>query len=142
MNPEPTLNDVRVTQAIFSPEASPAALVGASATLALVSNAEQTSTQPGESLLPYFTAKTNMLCREGPGTEYIDRWQLTVGEIVQVLAQWQGDSNWLLVDINVPATATRTDCCWVGGEGTLSVSLSQIKTINLLPDRLDCSAVK
>ena len=83
-----------------------------------------------------------MLCREGPGTQYVDRWQLIVGEIVPVLAKWYQDAHWLLVDINAPATATRTDCCWVGGEGTLNVSLDQIKTINFLPDRLDCSAVK
>jgi len=100
------------------------------------------STQPGESLLPYFTAKTNMLCREGPSTSHVDRWQLMAGEAVQVLAQWHEDPSWLLVDINAPATDTRTDCCWVGGEGTLNVSPDQIKTINFLPDRLDCSGVK
>ena len=72
----------------------------------------------------------------------MDRWQLNAGEVAQVLAQWYQDSNWLLVDINVPTTATRTDCCWVGGEGTLNVSLEEIKLIDFLPDRLDCSAVK
>ena len=141
MSPEPTLGP-GVTQTVLSAEGSPVALVDASATSNLASNAEGTSTQSAELLLPFFTAKTNMLCREGPGTEYIDRWQLSAGEIVQVLAQWQGDSNWLLVDIDAPATATRTDCCWVGGQGTVNVSLDQIKTINFLPDRLDCSAVK
>jgi serine/threonine protein kinase len=103
------------------------------------STPEVTST---EALLPYFTAATNMLCREGPGTEYVDRWQLTAGEVVQVLAQWYQDPDWLLVDINVPATTTRTDCCWVGAEGTLNVSLDQIRIIDFLPDRLDCSTVK
>lgn len=136
----PILNDV--TQTILPPEESPSALAGASATPLLASTAEGTSTQSGESLLPYFTAATNMLCREGPGTDYVDRWQLNAGEIVQALAQWYEDPSWLLVDINVPATTTRTDCCWVGGQGTLNVSLDQIKTINFLPDRLDCSAVK
>jgi hypothetical protein len=83
-----------------------------------------------------------MLCREGPSTSHIDHWFLKAGEIVQVLAQWHEDPSWLLVDTDVPATDTRTDCCWVGGEGTLNVSLDKIKTINFLPDRLDCSAVK
>ena len=101
--------------------------------------APKTSTQ---STLPYFTAGTDMMCREGPSTSHVDRWFLKAGEMVQVLAQWAEDPNWLLVDIEAPATDTRTDCCWVGGEGELSVSLDQIKTINFLPDRLDCSAVK
>jgi hypothetical protein len=83
-----------------------------------------------------------MLCREGPGTSHVDRWQLKTGETVHVLARWHDDPNWLLVDINVPASETRTDCCWVGGEGTLNVPIDQIKSINHLPDRLDCSAVK
>jgi hypothetical protein len=95
-----------------------------------------------EVLLPYFTADTNMLCREGPGTSHPDLWQVLAGESVRVLAKWHEDFNWLLVDIEAPATATRTDCCWVGGEGSLSVSLDQVRTINFLPDRLDCSSVK
>ena len=136
----PTLNEV--TQTIISTEELPVPLTGASETLDLATNAAATSTPPGETLLPYFTAATNMLCREGPGTIYADRWQLTAGEVVQVLAQWYQDPHWLLVDINVPATTTRTDCCWVGAEGTLNVSLDQIKTINFMPDRLDCSAVR
>jgi len=81
-----------------------------------------------------------MVCREGPSTSHVDRWQLNRGETVPVLAQWHEDPHWLLVDIN--ATETRTDCCWVGGEGTLNVPSDQIKTINFMPDRLDCSAVK
>jgi hypothetical protein len=98
------------------------------------------STQSGELLSSAFTANTDMLCREGPSTSHVDRWQLKQGETVPVLAQWHEDPHWLLVDIN--ATETRTDCCWVGGEGTLNVSSDQIKTIDFLPDRLDCSAVK
>jgi hypothetical protein len=103
---------------------------------------QKSSTQSGASLVPSFTANTDMLCREGPSTSHIDHWFLKAGEIVKVLAQWHEDPNWLLVDIDVPATDTRTDCCWVGGEGTLNVSLDNIKTISFLPDRLDCSAVK
>jgi hypothetical protein len=61
---------------------------------------------------------------------------------VRVLARWHEDSNWLLVDIEAPPTETRTDCCWVGGEGSLNVSLDEIQPINFLPDRLDCSALK
>jgi hypothetical protein len=103
---------------------------------------EKTSTQSGDSLIPYFTANTDMLCREGPSTSHVDRWFLKAGEIVRVLAQWHEDPSWLLVDIDVPATDTRTDCCWVGGEGTLNVSLDEIKAIDFLPDRLDCSAAR
>jgi len=131
-----------ITPTILPLEETVAALTVASAMPNLVSNVDVTAVQSEETLLPYFTAATNMLCREGPGTIYMDRWQLNTGEVAQVLAQWHQDSNWLLVDINVPATATRTDCCWVGGEGTLTVPLEQIKLINFLPDRLDCSAAK
>jgi hypothetical protein len=99
-------------------------------------------TQTEEALLPYFTADTNMLCREGPGTSHVDRWQVLAGETVRVLAHWHEDSNWLLVDIEAPPTETRTDCCWVGGQGSLNVSLDQIRPIDFLPDRLDCSALK
>jgi hypothetical protein len=98
------------------------------------------STPAEESSLPSFTANTNMLCREGPGTSHMDRWQLTAGEVVKVLAKWYEDPNWLLVDIEAPAT--RTDCCWVGGEGSLSVPIDEIIAIDFLPDRLDCSAVR
>ena len=66
-----------------------------------------------------------MLCREGPSTNYVDRWQLDQGEIVPVLARWYEDPNWLLVDIN--ATETRTDCCWVGGEGTLMYPQTKLR---------------
>ena len=100
---------------------------------------QATPTQSGARLSPSFTAATDMLCREGPSTTHVDRWQLNKGETVPVLAQWHEDPHWLLVDIN--STETRTDCCWVGGEGRLNVSPDQIKSINFLPDRLDCSAV-
>ena len=100
------------------------------------------STQSGEPSSPNFTANENMLCREGPSTSHADRWNLNTGDTVPVLAQWHEDPGWLLVDINVPASETRTDCCWVGGVGKLNVPIDQIKTINFLPDRLDCSAVK
>jgi Mg-chelatase subunit ChlD len=103
---------------------------------------QQGPTQTEEALLPYFTADTDMLCREGPGTSHVDRWQVLAGEAVRVLARWHEDSNWLLVDIEAPPTETRTDCCWVGGQGSLNVSLDQIRPINFLPDRLDCSALK
>lgn len=83
-----------------------------------------------------------MLCREGPAASHPDHWQLNAGDAVEVLAKWYEYPSWLLVDINVPTTETRTDCCWVGGEGTLNVSLDQIKPIDFLPDRLDCSAVR
>jgi len=142
VSPSPAVSDVIET--ILPPQESTAALAvtGASLTPTLASTVEATSTQSGELLLPYFTAATNMLCREGPSTQYVDRWQLNAGEVVRALAQWGADSNWLLVDINVPASVTRTDCCWVGGEGNLNVSLDQIKIINFLPDRTDCSAVR
>jgi hypothetical protein len=100
------------------------------------------STQSGQPSSPNFTANTNLFCRDGPATSHVDRWLIEAGETVPVLAQWHEDPNWLLVDINVPASETRTDCCWVGGEGTLNVPLDQIKTISFLPDRLDCSAVR
>jgi serine/threonine protein kinase len=117
------------------------AVVEASATT-IIEPTQELSTPTEDVLLPYFTAGTNMLCREGPSTSYVDRWQVLAGETVQVLAQWYQDSNWLLVDVNPPATETRTDCCWVGGDGSLNVSLDQIQTINFLPDRMDCSSVK
>lgn len=98
--------------------------------------------KPGEASLPYFRAEANMLCREGPGTSHVDRWQLMAGETVRVLARWYEDPHWLLVDINVPATDTRTDCCWVGSKGALNVPIDQIKVIDFLPDRLDCSSVR
>jgi len=136
--PSATLNEV--TETSLPPEASATALLSASATFTLTSTPAATATP--EPLLPYFTANENMLCRGGPGTEYVDHWQLIAGEVVQVLAQWGANSDWLLVDINVPAEQTRTDCCWVAGNGTLNVSRAQIKSINFVPDRLDCSTVR
>src|SRR6266508_324526 len=103
---------------------------------------QASASQSGASLSPAFTAKTNMLCRDGPSTSHMDHWSLNEGETVQVLAKWFEDAHWLLVDVNPPVAETRTDCCWVGGEGTLNVPIDQIKTIDFLPDRLDCSAVK
>ena len=134
----PTLNDVTQPSLAVdvSAEASATALTIPSLTPG------PTATQAVSSQLISFTAATNMLCREGPGTDYPTPWQLNAGEIVPVLAQWYLDADWLLVDINVPATLTRTDCCWVGGDGTLNVALDQIRTIDFLPDRLDCSAVQ
>jgi len=131
-----------ISPTMLPPKETVDALLIASTLPGLVINVDVTAVQSEEPLLPYFTATTNMLCREGPGTIYMDRWQLNAGEVADVLAQWYQDSNWLLVDINVPATATRTDCCWVGGEGALNVPLEQIKMIDFLPDRLDCSAVR
>jgi len=97
------------------------------------------SNQPS---LPSFTADQNMLCREGPGTAYTDRWHLDAGETVRVLARWYEDPHWLLVDVDPPAAETRTDCCWVGGDGTLNVPIDQVRAIDYLPDRLDCSTLR
>jgi hypothetical protein len=82
-----------------------------------------------------------MLCRK-IYDKLRDRWQVLAGETVRVLAQWYQDSNWLLVDVDPPPTETRTDCCWVGGEGSLNVALDQVRAIDFLPDRLDCSSLK
>lgn len=109
---------------------------------AIIISTQELATRTEEALLPYFIAKTDMLCREGPSTTYVDRWQVLAGETVKVLAQWYQDSNWLLVDVDPPASETRTDCCWVGGEGTLNISLDEIQSISFLPDRMDCSAFK
>lgn len=98
--------------------------------------------QSGGPVVPFFKANNDIFCREGPSTHYMDRWYLKRGETVPVLAKWHEDPNWLLVDINVPLAQTRTDCCWVGGDGTLDVSSDQIKSIDFIPDRLDCSAVR
>ena len=89
---------------------------------------------------PMFTADAPMFCRDGPGTNYGHHWQLNAGETVPVLAKWFGNSNWLLVDIN--NSATRTDCCWVSGSGQLNVSLDVIKSTKIIPNRMDCSAVR
>jgi serine/threonine protein kinase len=89
---------------------------------------------------PYFTASQSMNCREMPDTSANNPWQLNEGETVPVLAKWSGNPKWLLVGIDDPGT--RTECCWVGGEGSLNVSLNSIKSISFFPDRLDCSSVR
>lgn len=89
---------------------------------------------------PEFTARANMFCREGPATSYDKPWQLSSGEVVSVIGVWHQDSSWLLV--NIDSSKTRTDCCWVGGEGSLNVDRSSLKPIYTLPDRLDCSSVR
>jgi serine/threonine protein kinase len=89
---------------------------------------------------PYFTASEPMYCREGPSTSYQAPWQLNAGETVPVIGVWFQNSNWILVDINSPDT--RTDCCWVSGNGQLNVSLSSLKPISTIPDRMNCSSVR
>jgi serine/threonine protein kinase len=84
---------------------------------------------------PRFTANVNMFCRDGPGSNYEDHTMVLAGETVPVRAKWE--NNWLLVDIN--NSSTRTKCCWIGGDGTLNVSLSSIQTINYLVDRISCN---
>jgi hypothetical protein len=91
-------------------------------------------------LQPFFTASQPMFCREEPNPNANSPWQLEEGEKVPVLAKWSRSSEWLLVDINSPKT--RTDCCWVGGNGLLNVSLDSIKSIDFFPDRMDCSSVR
>jgi len=95
---------------------------------------------PTDIPLPYFTANQGMLCREEPNINANDPWQLNAGETVLVLAKWSENSDWLLVEINDPGT--RTDCCWVGGTGSLNVNPSSIKSISFFPNRLDCSSVR
>jgi serine/threonine protein kinase len=89
---------------------------------------------------PYFTANQGMHCREEPNINANDPWQLNAGETVPVLAKWSENPDWLLVDIN--DSGTRTDCCWVGGAGSLNVSRNSIKSISFFPNRLDCSSVR
>jgi hypothetical protein len=90
----------------------------------------------------YFTANQAGFCYDGPSTSYEAHWDFATGDTVPVLAKWSGDPNWLLVDIDFPAL-TRTDCCWVmSSNGTLNVSLDELKTTSIVPDRLDCSAVQ
>ena len=99
-------------------------------------------TNPPEPIIPFFTATKGMFCYDGPGTSYDTHWELYVGQTAEVFAKWSGNSDWLAVDINEP-DKTRTDCCWVrSSNGTLNVSLDEIKTTSIVPDRMDCSAVK
>ena len=89
---------------------------------------------------PLFTTSYYMPCREQPNTSANAPWQLNANETAPVLAKWSEDSSWLLVHIS--DARTRTDCCWVGGEGTLNVDASLIKSINFFPNRMDCSSVR
>lgn len=86
-------------------------------------------------LSPSFTTSETMFCRQGPDTFYEAHYTLGEGKTVPVLAKWV-NNDWLLVSIN--DESTRTKCCWVGGEGNLNVSLSTLKSINFLPDRIAC----
>ena len=81
-----------------------------------------------------FTARENMACRAGPSSLYEHYVDVMKGESESVLARWSND--WLLLSVN--RSGTRTKCCWVGGEGDLNVSLSSIRLINVLPDRIEC----
>jgi serine/threonine protein kinase len=88
-----------------------------------------------------FTATSDMFCYDGPGTGYESHWELYIGQTAAVFKKWSGDSNWIAVDIN--DDKTRTDCCWVESrKGTLNVSLDEIEGTSILPDRMDCSAIK
>jgi hypothetical protein len=83
-----------------------------------------------------------MFCYDAPDVSSETHWELDPRQIVAVLAKWSEDPNWLAVDINEP-DKTRTDCCWVTNDkGTLSVGLDLIKSTNIVPDRLDCSAIQ
>ncbi len=97
-------------------------------------------TNPPQPLSPMFTASEPMFCREGPGTQYDPPWQLNAGDRVPVIGYWYRDSSWLLVDIN--DSRTRTDCCWVRGNGSLNVNRDQLNPISTIPDRMNCSSVR
>lgn len=99
-------------------------------------------TDPPKPVTPYFTAGESMYCRDGPSISYDTHYDFYAGDTIPVIGKWYENPAWILVDINVPETITRTDCCWVSGNGTLNVSIDQIKTITFVPNRLDCSAVK
>jgi len=86
-------------------------------------------------LIPLFTAGENMFCREGPDTFFEAQYTLSEGKTVPALAKWV-NNNWILVGISDPST--RTKCCWVGGEGDLTVNLSTLQVISFLPDRIEC----
>lgn len=98
------------------------------------------TTRPTDPPTPMLTAGSSMFCREGPSASYDAPWQLNSGETVPVIGVWNQDWSWILVDINSPST--RTDCCWVSGLNTVNVPLSALKSINTIPDRLDCSSVR
>ncbi len=85
--------------------------------------------------MPSFTATENMFCRDGPAVGYERHYTLDAGKTVPVLAKWH-TNNWFLVGIN--DSSTRTKCCWVGGDGSLNVSLSSLLVISHRSDRIDC----
>jgi serine/threonine protein kinase len=102
---------------------------------------EPSPTDPPNLTTWFFTAKSDMFCYDGPGTGYESHWELYIGQTTAVFAKWAGASNWLVVDID--DDRTRTDCCWVEShKGTLNVSLDEIKSTSILPDRMNCSALK
>jgi len=85
---------------------------------------------------PMFTAGTDLTCRNGPGTNEEQHWQLTPGQTVPALAKYSSN-NWIVVAID--DSGTRTKCCWVNSDyGNLNVSLSSLLEISYLPDRINC----
>jgi serine/threonine-protein kinase len=120
------------------PTVVPAASSTAAPTVPSSPNPESTSVNI--SIRPMFTASQPMYCRDGPAQNYDSHWQLNAGETAPVLAKWYADPSWLLVGIN--NSATRTQCCWVGGSGQLNVSLDTIQSTHLIPNRMDCSAFR
>ena len=98
-------------------------------------------TEPPIQTTAYFTATSDMFCYDGPGTGYEFHWELYIGQTAAIFRKWAGDSNWIAVDIN--DDTTRTDCCWVESrKGTSNVSLDKIETTSIVPDRMNCSAIK
>jgi serine/threonine protein kinase len=85
-------------------------------------------TSSPRSVNPIFTSKENMMCRRGPDTRYEHAYDVLKGESYPVMARWE--NNWLLLKIDNPRVTTSTRCCWVGGEGDLSVSLNNIQLID------------
>lgn len=85
---------------------------------------------------PIFTAAETMYCRDGPAIYYEAHTMLEVGEKAPVLARWH-DNNWLLIGVSRPDT--RTKCCWVGGDGALSVDRTNLEQIDFHIDRIECT---
>jgi len=54
----------------------------------------------------------------------------------QVLAAWHENSSWRLIAMDDPGT--RTNCCWIGGTGTVDGDPNAIPLIHYLPDRIAC----
>lgn len=115
-------------------------------TLTAIAFEYQPDTQVGEPSVTYtpteslgsfasFRATQNMFCRDGPDRYYEAHITIFSGQVFPVVAQWH-NNDWLLIGIDDPST--RTKCCWVGGEGQLTGSLSNIPIIDYLPDRIDC----